>query len=351
MESSNSQWWLVGVALNVCGSVVFNLSVNLLKLAGSGNTKSPCCPRNPHCLKRVAILLLILGSALAYMSFAFTSSSLLASLGGVQLLVNLVFSQLHDSHRLTLRHYVATLLLVVGMLISAVYSTHATRLYSANDLVQLYLAPHFLLLESVLFTFVIFHHFWLERHGRHIALSSAFHSAIVGTGSVLHAKVLAEILKLAVTTHSWRPLYCPLFLIVGVLCIFNIAYWMHRLSRSIHLFPGNVIIPLLQVAWVLCASLQGGVFFNDFETLSMLHRLYFCLGLLITVTGIFVLTSAEQRVVTVAQFSPLKTSETTTVASSASDQHLLDISRVALTVNEYEAFESGDSTPESISDL
>jgi len=251
IESSN-RWWIVGVALNICGSVLFNLSVNLLKLASNGNTKSPTC------LKRLAILLLILGSALAYTSFAFTSSSLLASLGGVQLLANLMFSQLHDSHRLTLAHYVATLLLVVGMLISAVYSAHATRLYSANDLISLYLAPKFVLLESLLFAFVIFHHFWLERHGRHIALSSAFHSAIVGTGSVLHAKVIAEILKLAVTTHSLRPLYnTKLFFIVGALCILNIAYWMHRLSRSIHLFPGPIIIPLLQVAWVLCASLQG----------------------------------------------------------------------------------------------
>jgi len=89
----------------------------------------------------------------------------------------------------------------------------------------------------------------------------------------------------------------------------------------------------------------------------MLHRLYFCLGLLVTVSGIFVLTSAEQRLPPpVAIFSPLKTSESATIASSSSDQHLLlESSRgVALTIvgmNEYNGCESGDSTPESTSDL
>ena len=296
--------WIVGVVLNLVGSVLFNLAVNLLKLVTDrekSGTKSIV-------LQRLAWCVLVIGSLSCYASFAFASSSLLASLGGAQLVSNLFFSRMHSTNAgkgLTKYHCVATLLLVLGMTVCAIFASHQSNTYTNAELTLLYTAPAFLTLEIVLLFLIAFNWLWIERKDRRIATAYAFSSAVVGTQSTLHSKVLAEMLKEAFLSGNVSNFKSPLFYIVLVACLVTMSFWIYRLSRSLALFDGLVIIPLLQVAWVLSATLQGSVLFQEFASMSWL---YFSLGLAITATGIYLLTKIEQRALK-PQWNPLDISD------------------------------------------
>ena len=174
-----SSGWVLGLCLNVIGSTLFNLSLNLIRASGASSNK-----RRAVVLKRFGWAALVLGSLLAYSSFAFASSTLLSSLGGVQLLTNLVFSRIGASEstsKITRAHLIATLVLVTGTSISAAFASHQTKLYSTSDLIHLYQRVPFLALESLLISLALYIIFWVERQGRRIAFLYSLSSAIIGT--------------------------------------------------------------------------------------------------------------------------------------------------------------------------
>jgi len=293
--------WILGVVLNLIGSVLFNLAVNLLKLVSD---REKVGIKSSLFVQRIAWVVLVVGSLSCYTSFAFASSSLLASLGGAQLVSNLFFSRMHSTAAgkgLTKYHCVASFLLVFGMTVCAIFASHDSNTYTNAEITLLYTAPAFLTLEVVLLALLIFNWFWIERRDRRIATAYAFSSAVVGTQSTLHSKVLAEMLKDAFLSGNVSNFQTGLFYIVLLACLVTMSFWIYRLSRSLALFDGLVIIPLLQVAWVLSATLQGSVLFQEFASMSWL---YFSVGLAITATGIYLLTKIEQRALK-PQWNPL----------------------------------------------
>lgn len=306
------QAWILGLSLNLFGSVCFNLSCNLIKLGGTkGELRCRTCK-----VVQLGWALLIIGSIVNYISFAFASSSLLASLGGVQLLSNLFFSTYVLRERIHLLHLISTALLLTGMTISAVYASHAYKTYTIESLQLLYLHPTFISLESSAVGLVGMALLVLHRDQTLNALKRstkaalyAFSSATIGTQSVLHSKVLAEMIKVAVVQHDASALVSWFCLAVVLACLTTLIYWLHRLGASLSLFDGLTIIPLMQVFWVLTATVQSSVFFQDFGHGMSKQLICFSTGLGFTLVGVWLLGSIEQRE-SGNKWDPLSTTDT-----------------------------------------
>lgn len=59
--------------------------------------------------------------------------------------------------------------------------------------------------------------------------------------------------------------------------------------QGLLLFPAVVIIPMLEILWVLFIMVSGGIYFGDFEKFSKLELAMFGTGVFILLLGIFCL--------------------------------------------------------------
>ena len=73
--------------------------------------------------------------------------------------------------------------------------------------------------------------------------------------------------------------------------------------QGLLLFPAVVIVPMLEILWVLFIMVSGGIYFGDFEKFSQLQLAMFGVGVFVLLLGIFCLIPSEQ-----ASGAPLKTS-------------------------------------------
>ena len=59
--------------------------------------------------------------------------------------------------------------------------------------------------------------------------------------------------------------------------------------QGLLLFPAVVIVPMLEIQWVLFIMVSGGLYFGDFETFSNLQLAMFGVGVFVLLLGIFCL--------------------------------------------------------------
>ena len=82
--------------------------------------------------------------------------------------------------------------------------------------------------------------------------------------------------------HPNAPPPCPTTLALGspqiwaewftyaVLAYFvvTVAFWLYRLNAALGKYDPLFIIPLLQASYIVLATLAGGIYFQEFETLE-----------------------------------------------------------------------------------
>eukprot|EP00906_Rhabdomonas_costata_P009845 RCo013880 len=125
--------WSLGVLLNVAGSLAINLSANLLKFSHRLQKKRRRRRRRlnlplvePEPLSPEALLwgssvtLFAAGNLLSFASFAYAAQSLLAALGSVQFLSNVVFAAVLLQEHPTAATLGGTLVVTVGNALAVV---------------------------------------------------------------------------------------------------------------------------------------------------------------------------------------------------------------------------------------
>ena len=114
-------------------------------------------------------------------------------------------------------------------------------------------------------------------------------SALVGTQSVVQAKILAELL--AVHTSGNENIFREWFTYVTiVIWMMTVVIWLHRLSDALKNFDPLFIIPLLQCSFILFAIISGGIFFQEFNSFDVYQWGGFCFGIIIMFSGLVLLT-------------------------------------------------------------
>ena len=244
--------WVTGAIMNVTGSVFINLGTNLMKLGHLRSLKRKrrvaladallpriteeeagpdditiyrCCqdswtwtPSMNRCRFRKALLsktwvmgftTFFLGNALNFLSFSYAAQSLLASLGSVQFITNVIFARVVLKEELTWRVLMGTAVLICGVALVVRYSCHGNPAveYSLNELIGLFIDETFLIYLASLFCLWVILQCYLRsvaqknpdpsNHGSKIeAISYAAASAIIGAQAVTFFKILSELITI-----------------------------------------------------------------------------------------------------------------------------------------------------------
>ncbi|GAB4847390.1 hypothetical protein Ancab_026448 [Ancistrocladus abbreviatus] len=310
--------WLIGAFINLFGSIAINFGTNLLKLGhterersvldnNGTNGKLVMKPIIHFQTWRVGILFFAFGNCLNFVSFGYAAQSLLAALGSVQFVSNIAFAYFVLNKRVTVKVLVATAFIVLGNIFLVAFGNHQSPVYTPEELAEKYGNMAFLLYCLTLIIVVVIHHF-IYRRGELLAASGhelkaywnmllpysyAIVSGAVGSCSVLFAKSLSNLLRLAMSSsyqlHSWFT-YSMLLLFLS-----TAGFWMARLNEGLSLFDAILIVPMLQIAWTFFSICTGFIYFQEYQVFTTLRTTMFILGMMSVFIGISLLAPDEPK--------------------------------------------------------
>lgn len=135
----------------------------------------------------------------------------------------------------------------------------------------------------------------------------AIQSASLGCLSVLLAKSLSGFLRTSVADDNQTA--SPVFYLVLFLWFGFMVFWLSRMNKALRMFDGVVIIPTLQVFWIVFSIISGGIFFKEFSAYSAGEMTGFVFSVFLILMGVVLLTSrrkrgSKQKVVDATELSP-----------------------------------------------
>ncbi|CAM6095094.1 unnamed protein product [Calypogeia fissa] len=314
--------WVTGAAINICGSISINFGTNLLKLGHNQREKSAVLDAVEPGEKivsrksvtqyeawRLGVIVFALGNILNFISFGFAAQSLLAALGSVQFVSNVVFAYLVLKETVTGRILFATLFIVVGNITLVSFGNHQSETYTNEQLLDNYKDPLYLGYCMVLVIIVITHHL-LYKHGRHlmlirgednvgsfwrtmVPLSYSVVSAAIGTHSVLFAKSLSILMRLTVRGDSQLDAFFTY--LIFVLFLGTASFWMARLNEGLAMFESILIVPMLQISWTFFSIFTGFIYFEEYKVFNSFRASMFALGLFCLFLGMTLLAPQSPK--------------------------------------------------------
>ncbi|CAN7003564.1 unnamed protein product [Brassica oleracea var. botrytis] len=311
--------WVIGAFINIFGSVAINFGTNLLKLGhnererlalqDSGGGKTPLKPIIHFQTWRVGILVFLLGNCLNFISFGYAAQVRVAALGSIQFVSNIAFAYVVLNKMVTVKVLVATAFIVLGNVFLVAFGNHQSPVFTPEQLAEKYSNLTFLVYCGILIIIVAVNHF-LYRKGEVLLISVpgqeissywklllpfsyAVVSGAIGSCSVLFAKSLSNLLRLAMSSsyqlHSWFT-YSMLLLFLG-----TAGFWMTRLNEGLFLCDAILIVPMFQIAWTFFSICTGFIYFQEFQVFDALRTTMFILGMMCVFIGISLLAPDDTR--------------------------------------------------------
>ncbi|OAY52613.1 probable magnesium transporter NIPA8 [Manihot esculenta] len=341
--------WIIGAFINLFGSIAINFGTNLLKLGHTErerhstldidgtSSKSHLKPIIYFQTWRVGLVFFFLGNCLNFISFGYAAQSLLAALGSVQFVSNIAFAYFVLNKMVTVKVLVATAFIVLGNVFLVAFGNHQSPVYTPEQLAEKYSNMTFLFYCMILVIVVALHHYIYRRGELLIAVSGqdlrpywqmllpfsyAVVSGAVGSCSVLFAKSLSNLLRLAMSNgyplHSWFT-YCMLLLFFS-----TAGFWMTRLNEGLSLFDAILIVPMFQIVWTFFSICTGFVYFQEYQVFDALRTTMFILGMMCVFIGISLLAPDESRGGEVKDNASLVSVVSSSVTSESDSDRLIN---------------------------
>ena len=255
--------------------------------------------------------LFFIGNVSNFISMGFTAQSLLAGLGSIQFITNVLCSSLILKHPVTTRVLYATFAIVVGNVLIVAFASHHSDQLTVDQLWELYTdnPPYQVYCVVLVILVLILYVYYKEmkkrlkaqhQHARPgtlayklLPFSYAAISAIIGTQSVLLAKSSSELVR--TTLGGNNQFYSPFTYFILTAWITSMVFWLYRMNAALRKFDGVFIIPVLQVVWTLFSIVGGGVYFREFSKFDAKDTALFTLGVCVVIFGVYLLAPQTVR--------------------------------------------------------
>lgn len=326
-ESSSSNLWVIGVIINVIGSLSINLSTNCIKLSHTRlaaiKRKDPDRPlptflksprqwfnveRNANRIWLGSMIVFVVANVANFASFAFAAQSLLAALGSIQFVSNVIFAKVVNKERLNPWILLGTVVVVIGCVLLVAFGSHESPSFTAEELMDLYSNPAYIayLCAAGVLCVISYGIYQIgKRKVPHIAEKSAeemgmwyrwlpilymLFSASIGTQSVLYGKSMSLLLRTTLSgDNQVGQWYTWLVVVLFLGCAF---FWVVRFNKGLKMFPVSIIMPTLQVGWILLSMISGSIYFREIQGMTTLEKVMFGVGTAILISGVYLITTS-----------------------------------------------------------
>jgi len=247
------------------------------------------------------------GNLFNFVGLMLAAQSLLEALGSVQFVSNLFFARLVNGEPVTPRAIVATVIIMIGNCLIIFGGNKSSETYNLEQLGELFLRPTFLVYFSSMVVLIIVLQivylalkYWYlpnakEVHPavvKYMPVAYAGISAMIGTWGVSGSKALSGLFFQAVNPEDGAEgeLFSIWTILIAAMFLGTTIFWLYRMNLALGMYDALFIIPVLQTFWLLFAVVNGGIYFEEFESLEPLDLGLFALGIIILLCGVAVFT-------------------------------------------------------------
>lgn len=235
--------------------------------------------------------IIVLGTGLGLAALAFAPQSIIAPLGGLTIVWNLLLSG-----SVTRAQVLGTLVTMMGMALVIWFgpSPQQQQTQQKTTPFALLAKPTFELLVAVYLTMCATmetakSNLTLSRFWRRIAAGAV--GGVVGGLSNVFAKSAIEYYSQQQQSMAYFQFYlvvCIALLLAGAqIALFN---------QALASFPVITVVPVYMTSLMIFSTVSGGVAFDEFKNFGVLRSLAFCSGMLTCVCGVAFLSSSSPMV-------------------------------------------------------
>ncbi|KIY99135.1 hypothetical protein MNEG_8826 [Monoraphidium neglectum] len=146
--------WLIGVGVNLVGSILINLGTNVMKLGHNKRAALPLAEADKPPISRFrewqfGVAAFTVGNVANFLSFGYAAQSLLSAIGCVQFVSNVIFASLVLKEKVTRSVLAATACIVAGCVLLVSFGDHSSSVFTAKDLLRFYAEPVYISYLSV----------------------------------------------------------------------------------------------------------------------------------------------------------------------------------------------------------
>jgi hypothetical protein len=296
----------------------------------------------------------ILSSLINFGAFAFAPATVLVPLETLQYVNNIFFNRFINKVNVAGRVYLGVFLAIAGTILAVAGGPKNAFNFSELDLQQAWGAAgwiiYLIFAGSCLVGCFVLHKKLREQTGLAARTAAATGRpapplrtiepivyslcwAQLGALMVTQSKVISELFKISgcegtVPFDKW--FFWISLLLVAVLGI----TWVMKMNEALGLYEPLFVIPVLQSTYIVLGVISGGIFFNEFATLSAGSWAMFVFGLLIVFCGLYFISPKSKS-------APPYTANTEAAAAAAPPSPPLPPGGVAASP----AAESGATAP------
>ncbi|KAG0241520.1 hypothetical protein BGW41_005829 [Actinomortierella wolfii] len=263
----------------------------------SSSSSSSSTPSNFDYLHSKAwwlgMVLMILGECGNFLAYGFAPASVVAPLGTVALISNVILAPLMLRERFRRRDLIGIVIAIIGAVVVVVNSK--------SDEVKL--TPEAMLAAICQVQFVIY--FFCsciavavlaslsDTIGPRYILVDLSIVAIFGGYTVLATKGVSSLLSLSFYKMFTYPIsYLLVFVLIST-AVFQIKY----LNKSLQRFDSTQVIPTQFVLFTISAIIGSAILYNDFDEMDFVKGLHFLTGCCMTFLGVYFITSQRDDLV------------------------------------------------------
>ena len=236
----------------------------------------------------LGLALMTLGEAGNFISYGFAPASLVAPLGAVALLSNVIISPILLGERFRISDIGGILLAIIGA-VTVVFSSKQNdvrldpaQLLQAIKRLEFAIYTAVSVLAGALLAFASSTSF-----GDRWVLVDVGTCAIFGGFTVLSTKGISSLISGGQPIEALKfPITYALVVVLAVTAMVQITY----LNRALQRFDSREVIPSQFVCFTISAIVGSAILYRDFENMDAHRLINFLFGCLTTFGGVFVLT-------------------------------------------------------------
>lgn len=312
---------VVGIFVSLAASAVDAIGLNLQRRDHVRNAMLPDEEQRHEC-KRLTWhigFFLYVGSQLFGSSAAlyFLQPAVVASLGSAALIFNFIFAYLLVGTRITVKEIIATVFIIIGAALVAVFGDVPKSELSDAQLLELYAAPsfiiYFVILEVITVSTFIFtqglrkllqspamrakskirilREASLVKMKKFLGLGFAISGGLIASQTV----VLAETsVRLIVQTAGGKNEFTePFPFVLIIVCLITAFSQVYCMNSGLKVCDPVIVVPVFFAFYSTLALFNTNIYYDQWYKYDVLNYCMMLLGIAIIIPGVYIISSAS----------------------------------------------------------
>jgi uncharacterized membrane protein len=251
--------WIYGLILASFAIFIKVLGTNLQKLSHRNEERSYF--RNIHWV--AGLVLTAVGSIIDMAALALAPQSMVASLGGFTLVVNIGIAKVLLGESMRKIQYLTTLVIIIGTTLTVLYAPRTEEENNIDKIKEMYESSRFIIyiisIALIIGTIRGFNYMFKksESQQRIRGIIVPISSGAIAAQNMFFGKTFGKLIIFSIENNSGEILKDYIIYVIVIGLVFAIVSHMKWLNEALKEFSSTLVVPINKSVWIVLSILAG----------------------------------------------------------------------------------------------